>query len=155
MPKVQKGAADAAARLIAKYGKAAVASAVRNFKPANDDNNLQMRINSDSNTRYSSTNLMPNSDNLAFSETEWNVQLAQDNSTATGLSLIRIPDYANTDTWKMATAMSLSNNATTATNANFYNYKLMYDQTGAITTLFFRSSSGNLTSGTVLIYGVN
>ena len=34
MPKVQKGAADAAARLIAKYGKAAVTTAVRNFKPA-------------------------------------------------------------------------------------------------------------------------
>jgi UDP-N-acetylglucosamine:LPS N-acetylglucosamine transferase len=32
--KPQKAAADAAARLIAKYGKAAVASAVRNFKPA-------------------------------------------------------------------------------------------------------------------------
>lgn len=34
MAKVQKGAADAAARLIAKYGKSAVSSAVRNFKPA-------------------------------------------------------------------------------------------------------------------------
>jgi hypothetical protein len=34
MAKVQKGAGDAAARLIAKYGKAAVSSAVRNFKPA-------------------------------------------------------------------------------------------------------------------------
>jgi hypothetical protein len=34
MAKVQKGAADAAARLIAKYGKAAVTSAIRNFKPA-------------------------------------------------------------------------------------------------------------------------
>ena len=33
MAKVQKGAADAAAKLIAKYGKAAVSSAVRNFKP--------------------------------------------------------------------------------------------------------------------------
>jgi hypothetical protein len=33
MAKVQKGAADAAANLIAKYGKAAVSSAVRNFKP--------------------------------------------------------------------------------------------------------------------------
>jgi hypothetical protein len=33
MAKVQKGAADAAARLIAKYGKAAVTTAVRNFKP--------------------------------------------------------------------------------------------------------------------------
>ena len=32
--KPQKNAADAAARLIAKYGKAAVTSAVRNFKPA-------------------------------------------------------------------------------------------------------------------------
>lgn len=30
---VNKGAADAAARLIAKYGKAAVSSAIRNFKP--------------------------------------------------------------------------------------------------------------------------
>jgi len=34
MAKVQKGAADAAAKLIAKYGKSAVSSAVRNFKPA-------------------------------------------------------------------------------------------------------------------------
>ena len=34
MAKVQKGAGDAAARLIAKYGKAAVTTAVRNFKPA-------------------------------------------------------------------------------------------------------------------------
>jgi hypothetical protein len=34
MAKVQKGAADAAAKLIAKYGRAAVSSAVRNFKPA-------------------------------------------------------------------------------------------------------------------------
>ena len=34
MSKVQKVAADAAARLIAKYGKAAVTTAVRNFKPA-------------------------------------------------------------------------------------------------------------------------
>ena len=33
MAKVQKGAADAAAKLIAKYGKSAVSSAVRNFKP--------------------------------------------------------------------------------------------------------------------------
>jgi hypothetical protein len=32
--KPQKNAADAAAKLIAKYGKAAVSSAVRNFKPA-------------------------------------------------------------------------------------------------------------------------
>jgi hypothetical protein len=32
--KPQKGAADAAAKLIAKYGKAAVTSAIRNFKPA-------------------------------------------------------------------------------------------------------------------------
>ena len=34
MAKVQKGAADAAAKLIAKYGKSAVSSAIRNFKPA-------------------------------------------------------------------------------------------------------------------------
>lgn len=33
MAKVQKGAADAAAKLIAKYGKAAVTTAIRNFKP--------------------------------------------------------------------------------------------------------------------------
>ncbi len=31
--KPQKGAADAAARLIAKYGRAAVAKAIKNLKP--------------------------------------------------------------------------------------------------------------------------
>jgi len=53
VPKVQKGAADAAAKLIAKYGKAAVSSAVRNFKPVKKVKvtGTQMKTNPKSNVK--------------------------------------------------------------------------------------------------------
>jgi hypothetical protein len=127
---------------------------VENFKPASNDQNMQMRINSDSNARYNSTNFMPNTSNAGFTETEFNIALSQSNSVAQGLSVVTLYRYASTGIWKCGESRMLTNNSTTGTNYEFNNYKYAYNQTGAITTLFFRCSSGNFTSGTVYIYGV-
>lgn len=127
---------------------------VENFKPTTDDRNLQMRVNGDSNARYSSTNFNSNSSNQTFGETEWNIALSQDNAAAEGLSVVNLYRYASTGIWKMGNSLMFGNNATTNTNFDFTTYKYAYNQTGAITSLFFRASSGNMTSGTVYIYGV-
>jgi hypothetical protein len=127
---------------------------VENFKPASNDQNCQMRINSDSNARYSSTNFMPNVSNQPFNETEFNIALSQSNSVAQGLSVVTLYRYASTGIWKSGESRMVTNNGTNTTNYEFNNYKYAYNQTGAITTLFFKCSSGNFTSGTVYIYGV-
>ena len=129
---------------------------VRNFKPANTDQGLVMRMNSDSNTRYIQ--------NLAFAtisattpaDTGMRFTAGQNNS-ASSISQINIiiPDYANADTGKMAYGYGVTNNQTTSTNFNIRSYMNWYNQTGAITTLTFLPEAGNLTSGSVLVYGVS
>ncbi len=127
---------------------------VENFKPASDGQNMQMRINSDSGARYNSTNMNANSSNAGFTETEFNIALSQDNGTTTGLSVVNLYRYASTGIWKCGDSRMLGNNDGTPTNYDFTLYKYAYNQTGAITSLFFKCSSGNFTSGTVYIYGV-
>jgi hypothetical protein len=62
----------------------------------------------------------------------------------------------NTDTWKFAFTNNVTADGEVSTaNVNCYNFWQVYNQTSAITTLTFFPSSGNFTSGTVLIYGVS
>lgn len=126
----------------------------REFKPATDDQQGRMYINNDSNTRYRNYAAFTSSD-FNFNST-WvdPVFSPNDNSVATGISIIDIPDYTNTTTWKMVEVKSVSVSATTTTNNNF-NYRFsVYNQTTAITSLVFFPASGNFTSGTLLLYGV-
>jgi hypothetical protein len=55
--KPNKGAADAVAKLIAKYGKVAVASAARNFKPAKPVKVTGTKMTN--NGRYPKSNVKP------------------------------------------------------------------------------------------------
>ena len=129
---------------------------VRNFKPANTDVGLVMRMNSDSNTRYITIAGFTTTSAQAPDATGMRFTGGQNNS-ASSISQIAIiiPDYANADTGKMAYGYGMTNNQTTSTNFNIRGYMNWYNQTGAITTLTFLPESGNLTSGSVLVYGVS
>ena len=127
---------------------------VRNFKPATDDANLRMRFNNDSNARYAFTSSNASNGEL-FGDTSMNVASGNDNSVATGLIYITIPDYANTVTWKYFNALSVQVNATTTTSGNFQHRFGAYNQTTAVTEINLLSSSGNLTSGDYILYGVS
>jgi len=78
-----------------------------------------------------------------------------DNTVVQTLVDIQIPDYANALTWKMAYVTSIGNNSTTTTSVNTFTSVIAYNQTGAITSLLFKPGTGNFTSGTVYLYGVN
>jgi hypothetical protein len=127
---------------------------VVNFKPATDDSALTMRINADSGAnRYFNTTATTTT-NSPFDTTSIALGIGQDNSTATGISIIQIPQYANATTWKYVSSQSITNNATTATNCRIYVQNGLYNQTAAITSLTLLPDAGNFTSGTFYLYGV-
>jgi hypothetical protein len=128
---------------------------VRNFKPATDATGLYLRMNSDSNAnRHAETISGDVFGGNPFNVNYINATNGQDNSSAEGLFVINIYDYANTATWKMIESSSMSNNSSTATNFNYRRSFGAYNQTSAISSIDLFPASGNFTSGTVLLYGV-
>jgi hypothetical protein len=126
---------------------------VRNFKPANDGEVLDMRMNSDSTANRHRDGLAGGGVNT-FNATRFYLGAAQDNSVATGLTEIDIPDYTNTATWKWMQASVFNVDSTTTTSVSFNPTWGVYNQTAAITSLDFFPNGGNFTSGTILLYGV-
>jgi hypothetical protein len=129
---------------------------IRDFLPVDDGAELRCRINADSNTRYEyfSTNSANNGGGaVAFGSTYFQVADG-DNAVTEGLSYIEFFDYSNTVTWKTGRFQVLSVDQTTNTSFRSYNGTWMYNQTGAITSLVFSATSGNMTSGTAFLYGV-
>jgi hypothetical protein len=126
---------------------------IRNYKPTTDNQYLNMRFNGDTATRYGHQE--NSAGNQTFGDTSIRpIATENDNSVATGLDIIDIFDYTNTVTMKMAQYRSLHNNATTTSNYNFSRGQGFYNQLDAITSITLLANSGDLTSGTALLYGV-
>jgi len=129
---------------------------IRNFKPSNDNAQFNLRANGDSTADRHRTEFADGiQENIPFNATVWNPHGHNDNSTATGLIVIHIWDYANTTTWKVFESFTISNDSATPANANYYNNAGAYNQTGAITSLDLLPSGGTFTSGTYILYGVS
>jgi hypothetical protein len=129
---------------------------IKNFKPANDGASLRMRFNSDSaaNRHYTNTTFGSVA-SASFDSTDIQLSGAADDTTATGLMSLTIPDYTNTTTYKTCFSYSFVNDLSTpSTNLRIFTATHVYNQTGAISSLDFIASGGNITSGTVLLYGV-
>jgi hypothetical protein len=130
---------------------------VRNFKPANDGQNLNMAINGDTNAnRYKSDYWNDTgSATYSFDTSIHTMNYYQDNGTATGSTIAQIYDYANSSTMKLIWNFGVNNNADNpSTSIQTWNRRGWYSQTGAISSLVFSCSTGNFTSGTVFVYGV-
>lgn len=129
---------------------------LRSPLPANDANSLRMRFNGDSTAnRHSICDEGAEfGATLTFNNTSVPLGYGMDNVTQTGLFYVTIPDYANTTTWKYAVITSIVCDSTTATSVITQYIHGMYNQTGAITSLDFFFNTGNITSGSVFLYGV-
>lgn len=128
---------------------------VQDYLPASNDSQLQIRINSDSGTKYRNSPFDATNINsqVNFNLTAFNVSSYQQNSSSNSISRIIIPDYANTVTFKMIDVISYTN-YTSGPNTTFYAGGGIFNDTAAITSLDFITSSGNITSGTIKLYGV-
>lgn len=128
---------------------------IRNHRPATDDDNLVMRFNGDTASRYNQA-AFNDANNTAISFGSSNIIIANgiDNGTSSALTIIDINDYANTTTWKMSHNISMFPDRTTPTNSKIWKTIGQYNQTGAISSITLYGELGNFTSGTVLLYGV-
>ena len=128
---------------------------IKDLLPATDATALRLRFNSDTNARYNFNNSVGSSS--VFDETSIAVTATSiDNSTSDGLIVFTVPEYSNTTTWKYADIVAIHNDSTSPTTTVVYTRRYgFYNQTSAITTLTFFMSSGNFTSGTYIVYGVN
>jgi hypothetical protein len=124
---------------------------------ASDAWQLKISFNGDTAANRHATATTTNLTNQSFNQTgaDLTSENGMDNSVTQGLVMCTFPDYTNTSTWKIANTINFTNHATTTTNYVYANYGLAYNQTAAISSLQIRSGSGNLTSGTVVLYGVN
>lgn len=129
---------------------------IRNFKPATDAATLYFRFNSDSTANRHSDQGISTSSSTAqtFGGTFVDISFGNDNSVANGFIRLELPDYANTTTWKTGLSFAMTTDETTTTSYKYRNRLSYYNQTGAISSLQFLASTGNITSGDFLLYGV-
>jgi len=130
---------------------------IRNLKPSTNLQYVYMRFNGDTSASYTSSNgnNAYGLDQLsAFGATELIFASSNNSTTAQGLTVIDIPDYLNTTTWKIGYFRSIGNDST-PTSGQYSNGIIAYDDLAAINSITFFRPSGNITSGTVLLYGVN
>ena len=127
---------------------------VRNYKPATDGTFLKLRLNGITTATYYyvDSNTVTNN---GFTDTSIGFAASgADNTTANGLQIIDIYDYANATTWKIVEGVSITNNATTSANFNYERTIGLHNQTAAITSITLLNNAGNFTSGDYTLYGV-
>lgn len=126
---------------------------VRNFLPATDTRILNIRLNGATSGfadlgSSAVDDFDPGADSILLGA-------AADNAVATfSTTVATIYDYANTSTGKLVSGLSVNHNPTTSANFNFVIRNGFSESTSAITSIVFRSTLGNLTSGTLFLYGV-
>lgn len=127
-----------------------------NFLPATDDARIYVRPNNNSSANtYYNAQIGTADGNYAFNDTTFTLSLGNDSGTATNFTTFTLFNYADTNTWKMISSLSMLNNATNPTTTVAYRSLIGFmNTTTAISSLTFHLSTGNFTSGTVLLYGV-
>lgn len=128
---------------------------ITNYKPATDGDRFAYRFNADSNTRYRNAEYQADFEaSSAFNQTYlWTAP--QDDTVATGLIVLDLPDYTNATTWKWNNIIALSVSDTNTAQFRVFKAIGVYNQTAAITEInLLNYSGGNFTSGTAYLYGV-
>jgi hypothetical protein len=127
---------------------------VRDYLPATDSTKLAIRFNADSGSNYAVQRSSSTATSQTFASTQAGITEVADNAVANSLAVIDVPDYANTDTWKMAICYSIMIDPTTTTSVRMGIVTATYNQTPALSSVTLLPETGNFTSGTVLLYGV-
>jgi hypothetical protein len=127
----------------------------KNFRPSSNNNSLKFYFNGDTAARYATNGgtTYAQGENT-FGVTSIDCGADTSSTTNDGFTTIMIPNYTNTDTWKAAEICTNNSNGTTPTNQQRFNAFGVYNQKVAITSITFKSAAGNLSAGSVLLYGV-
>ena len=130
---------------------------IENYRGVSDGTTVRIRFNGDSGAnRYRTIDIGNTSANVAFTVTSGDLGSNQDSvATSTAFSYTTIPNYASATQWKMAQCFNIGNWYLDATEVVIGNSTIVYNQTTAITSIDLFPNSGNFSTGTAYLYGVN
>ena len=125
---------------------------VQNYRPASDGANLNITLNNDTGTSYftSFSNFTSSAPTLSAAVYASGV----DNGTSSAFAELKFFNYANTTTRKYFEFRNLDSNSDDPTIYQMNITRGYWGSTSAINRIDFGTSSGNITSGTILLYGV-
>jgi len=127
---------------------------IRDVATATDDNYVLLRLNGDSGAnRHGSVSANSGDYTVNFNNTQITINGGIDNAVFDGLTIVDIPDYANTVTQKIAPYRGLYTFYDAGTKI-IVNGTIFYNQTSAISSLEIRILYGTFSGGTALLYGV-
>jgi hypothetical protein len=147
------GATTAITSIPATYKNLVVV--IRNLIPATDGAFLQVRFNGDSAANRHGSADTTGASGIAYNATAAFIGAASDNAAAGSLHNLTFIDYTNTVTRKFALGDSVCVNADNNAEVNIKRFVSIYNQTDAISSLTFLMNTGNITSGTYILYGVS
>ena len=125
---------------------------LKNAQPATDGAVVCIRFNSDTGTNYSLLRYTQEV-NQNFGATFIQITEGIDNTAGNSFSVLNIPDYANTTTWKILSNLTVAKSHDSGT----YDWNPatgIYNSTSAISTITFFMNNGNLSAGTYEIWGI-
>jgi hypothetical protein len=126
---------------------------IKDPKPATDGAETRFTINGTATGYNMITTPSQGSAVTTFGSTYFRIADTTDNTTANGFGYALFPDYTNAS-WKTAQVASAVNDSATPTSFRYCWFQGFTNITAAISSLVFTPSSGNFTSGTILLYGV-
>ena len=125
---------------------------VFDYRPASTQN-LYVQLNTDTGNNYNY--MFASAMNQAPGSNYWNIGANQNSTTSDSFHNLELLNYASTTTFKLARGTAITNNATTATNVNYFVADYFWYSTSAINSIQLFPSIGNFTSGTYFLYGVS
>jgi hypothetical protein len=127
---------------------------IRDVATATDDNYVLLRLNGDSGSnRHASLSANAADYTVTFNSNQIVINSGIDNAVFDGLTIVDIPDYANTVTQKIAPVRGLYEFHSSGTKISV-NSTIFYNQTSAISSLEINILYGTFSGGTALLYGV-
>jgi hypothetical protein len=128
---------------------------VENYLPNTDSTRLWLRVNGQTTNYYTSSLPSAATNAISFGAAQAELTLGQSNTTANGIVVANLPNYA-LGQWKIVTVTGITNNITDVTqfNARFTNSNICKD-TAAISSITLLPETGTFTSGTYTLYGVS
>jgi hypothetical protein len=127
---------------------------IRDVATATDDNYVLLRLNGDSGSnRHASVSANAADYTVTFNSNQIVINSGIDNAVFDGLTIVDIPDYANTVTQKIAPYRGLYQFHSSGTKISV-NSTIFYNQTSAISSLEINILYGTFSGGTALLYGV-
>ena len=127
---------------------------IRDALVATDDAALQIRFNGVSTGVYRSQYGAFTTQGGVVGATEISLGIGMDNTITNNLAIFNVYDYANAVTNKIGNYLVLNTYYTPSTNFSVSQDCWVYKEQTAISSILIKADSGNLTSGSALLYGV-